>query len=369
MRVTREHPDLREDFRRQDLVAGLIEKIKRLAGDRRLRFMEVCGGHTAAMLQFGFHGLLPDNIELLSGPGCPVCVTSNEQMAQALDLASRSDSTLLTFGDMMRVPTPSGTLEYLRSSGASVEVVYSPMQCLSKAKKYPERQFIFLAIGFETTAPGTAVMLLKAREHNLTNLSILSGHKTMPEAMGWLVAQGEVDLDGFICPGHVSTIIGTRPYEFLAKDHGIPCAITGFEPIDLLYAVHSLTRQIVTEKTVVEDCYERSVEQCGNQKALEVLYSVFTACDAKWRGLGIIPGSGLRLSSEFDRFDAARNMKPTESLDHPFDHGCLCGEMLRGLIRPDQCPLFAKRCTPQSPVGPCMVSAEGSCNVYFRFKR
>lgn len=332
--------------------------------------MEVCGGHTASVLRFGIREMLPQNLRLISGPGCPVCVTPEGIVRQAMEIAGRDDCILATFGDMMRVPSAAGSLEEARAAGALIQVVYSPLDLIEVARRNPSKKVVFLAIGFETTAPATARLLIEAERESMSSIFILSAHKTMPEAMSWLLEQGETTLDGFICPGHVSVIIGGKPYEALSQKHGACCAIAGFEPLDMLLAIHCLVVQKINDTPRVDICYSRSVSWEGNMKAQRLLNTVFDSCPSTWRGLGVIANSGLRLKQRFARFDAVEAFDLSGEDDGTgaeCEGGCRCSEILRGLILPSECPFFARECRPESPVGACMVSPEGTCQNHYVF--
>lgn len=350
-----------DDFRDPEISRRLIEEILGLG--KRLTVMEVCGTHTMAISRSGLRPLLAPAVELLSGPGCPVCVTSEADIARAIALAELPDVILATFGDMMKVPGPQGTLLDAASRGARVKVVYSPLEALRLAEQHPESRVVFLGVGFETTAPTVAATLLSAREQKVENFYLLSLHKTVPPALRALVEQEDFRVEGFILPGHVSAIIGTRPYGFLAYEYGIPCVITGFEPADVLRAVYLL---LTMEKPSVEVEYSRAVRQEGNPKAMEVMEMVFEPCGAEWRGLGYIEGSGLRLREELSAHDAS--LWEVEVPPISGSKGCSCGDVLCGRIKPPECPMFARTCTPENPVGPCMVSSEGTCASYYLYE-
>ncbi len=336
------------------------------AGLPRLRFMEVCGSHTMAVARFGLKGLLPANLRLLSGPGCPVCVTPAGYLDHARALAALPGVALTTFGDMLRVPAGEGTLEDARARGADVRVVFSPLETLDLARREPERTFVFLGVGFETTAPATAALLRAAEASAPANLAVLVGHKTMPAAMRTLAAAPDLRLDGFLCPAHVSTIIGTAPYRFLAAEYGKPCVVTGFEPVDILEGIARLAEQARDGRAEVENQYRRAVRPEGNPVARALLDAVFEPAEAEWRGLGILAGSGLRLRERYRVYDAARRF-PVEippGRPHP---GCRCGEVMRGALEPEECRLFGTACAPEHPLGPCMVSQEGACAAAHRY--
>jgi len=336
---------------------------------RPLAFMEVCGTHTMAAFRSGLRSILPGTVRLLSGPGCPVCVTDNSFIDRAIAIASQPDVCVATFGDMIRVPGSVSSLEVARAAGADVRVVYSAMDARNLAVADSNRRVVFLGIGFETTAPGTAWTLEEAHRRGQANYGVLCAHKTMPQAMAALLAGGELRVDGFLCPGHVSVIIGSEPYEFICRKYGIPCVVAGFEPGDLLEALAALELQILDGRAAVEIQYSRSVRPEGNPAAVGLLERVFEPCDVSWRGLGTIPDSGLRIRPEFQAHDAGTWFDLLE-LPAPKEHpGCLCGDVLRGVRTPLDCPLFDRACTPASPVGACMVSAEGTCAAYYRYAR
>lgn len=350
-----------DDYRDPELSRRLVQAILGLG--RRMTVMEVCGTHTMAISRSGLRPLLAPAVELLSGPGCPVCVTSEADVARAIALAELPDVILATFGDMMKVPGPQGTLLDAASRGARVKVVYSPLEALKLARENPGSRVVFLGVGFETTAPTVAASLLAARAEGLANLYVLSLHKRVPPALRALVQQEDFRVEGFILPGHVSVVIGSRPYGFLAEEYGIPCVITGFEPADVLRAVYLL---MTMEEPRVEVEYSRAVRPGGNPRAVEIMEAVFEPCGAEWRGLGFIEDSGLRLREEFAEQDAS--LWEVEVPPAPGERGCRCGDVLCGRIRPTECPLFARVCTPDSPVGPCMVSSEGTCASYYLYE-
>lgn len=360
-----------KDFRQGDIIRGMAEEIRRVIGERPVTFMEVCGGHTASILRFGLPGLLPENVHLLSGPGCPVCVTPSSVIEQAVLCARRGKTVVASYGDLVRVPGVHHSLESARGEGAQVEVIFGAMDAVEMAEAHPQRDVVLVGIGFETTAPTTAAALLRARELRLRNFFLLSAHKTMPEAMKWLVTAGEVAIDGFICPGHVSTVTGSQMYQVLAKDLGKPCVIAGFEPADLMETILFLCRQVVEGRSEVEIAYRRAVRPEGNRKAQVVMNQVYQPCESEWRGLGAIPRSGLRLRHEFAEHDPIRRwgieLPADLALGEP--KGCICGEILRGVAIPTKCGLFGEACTPEHPVGACMVSDEGTCHAWYVYGR
>jgi hydrogenase expression/formation protein HypD len=355
-----------DEYRDPGAARKLAAEIGRVVGGagRPMRLMEVCGGHTMAVHRFGIPELLPDGVELLSGPGCPVCVTPTTYLDLAIELAARPDVVLTTFGDLYRVPGGEGSLEDAAAGGADVRVVYSARDALKIAREEPDREVVFLAVGFETTAPGTAATVLEADAVGAGNFRLLSGHKTMPEALAALVAAPEVPVDGFVLPGHVATITGPEPYEFLPRENGIACCVTGFEPTDVLLGVLSLVRQVAAGEPRLENRYRRAVRPGGNPRARDVVERVFQKADSQWRGLGLIPASGLAVREEWARF---RVEPPDPAVPSAENAACRCPEVLRGLIRPTDCPLFGAACTPDSPVGPCMVSSEGACAALFKY--
>jgi hydrogenase expression/formation protein HypD len=303
---------------------------------------------------------------MLSGPGCPVCVTDNADLDKAIALAQIPGVILTTFGDMLKIPASRSSLQEVRAEGADVRIVYSTMDALQIARENPTKSMVFLGIGFETTAPTTAASVLQAEQEGINNYYVLSLHKLCPPVIKALLDSGEVKLNGLICPGHVSAIIGSKPWEFAARDYGIPCVISGFEPLDVLQCVAMLVAQIENGESRVEIAYRRGVRPEGNRRALELMHQVFEACPARWRGIGVVPDSGLKLNWEFERFDAelAFEFDPGPAFE---PKGCICGDILRGVKTPQDCKLFAKVCTPENPVGPCMVSSEGSCAAYYLY--
>lgn len=355
-----------DEYRDAEKARPILEQIQRLA-DEPVRLMEVCGTHTVSIARYGLREILPESIELISGPGCPVCVTSNGDLDRAIALARIPGVAVATFGDMVRVPGSDSTLAEERARGRDVRVVYSPLDALKMVADEPEKKVIFLGVGFETTAPTVAATALEAAARGLKNFFIFSAHKTVPRALKALLDLGEVKLNGFILPGHVSAIIGSEPYEFMARDYGLACVISGFEPLDILQSVLLLVRQVKSRSPRVEIQYRRGVHPEGNPRAKEIMDQAFRPSDVEWRGLGLIPGSGLALRDEFAGMDASRvfDLKVPPAKELP---GCRCGDVLRGLIAPRECSLFGKICTPQNPTGPCMVSFEGCCAAAFKYR-
>jgi len=363
-----------DEFRDGGLARDLAESIRREV-DRPIKLMEVCGTHTMAIARYGIKSLLPENLKLISGPGCPVCVTPQTQIDSYIALGRSRDTILATFGDMVRVPGSVSTLEKERAAGADVRVVYSPMDAVSAAEEHPDKRVVFFGVGFETTTPAVALAIVEARNRGLANFHVLCAHKTIPPAMSALAGDPDVAIDGFICPGHVSTIIGGAAYEPVARDCGIPCVIAGFEPLDVLQAVLMLVRQAVRGRSEVEVQYSRAVSQEGNPAARECVAAVFEPADAEWRGIGMIPSSGLRFRLEFAAFDADRvfgDMRGQETRAQRAgiatqQAACECGSVLKGLKSPQDCLAFGSVCTPENPLGPCMVSSEGACAAEYRY--
>lgn len=352
-------------FKDPELARGLIETIHRLAPEHAT-LMEVCGTHTVAIARNGIRDLMPEGLRLASGPGCPVCVTCNRDIDTVIALARIPNVTTTTFGDMTRVPGSTSSLLAEQAAGRSVEIVYSPLDALAFAKAHPEREVVFVGVGFETTTPLVAMAIKRAKAMGLSNFTVFAAHKNMPGALELLVGDPTLELDALILPGHVSTIIGAEPYRFLAEKYGIPGVITGFEPVDVLQGIAMLVRQLHEGRAEIEIAYARGVMPEGNPVALAAIDEVFETCTATWRGLGDIPGSGYRIRDEFANFDAVRRFEPdVEPTRDP--KGCRCGDVLRARIAPNECPLFRTVCTPENPVGPCMVSSEGSCAAYYRY--
>ena len=352
-------------FKDPKLARGLIETIHRLAPEHAT-LMEVCGTHTVAIARNGIRDLMPEGLRLASGPGCPVCVTCNRDIDTVIALARIPNVTITTFGDMTRVPGSTSSLLAEQAAGRSVEIVYSPLDALAFAKAHPEREVVFVGVGFETTTPLVAMAIKRAKAMGLSNFTVFAAHKNMPGALELLVGDPTLELDALILPGHVSTIIGAEPYRFLAEKYGIPGVITGFEPVDVLQGIAMLVRQLHEGRAEIEIAYARGVMPEGNSVALAAIDEVFETCTATWRGLGDIPGSGYRIRDEFANFDAVRRFEPdVEPTRDP--KGCRCGDVLLARIAPNECPLFRTVCTPENPVGPCMVSSEGSCAAYYRY--
>lgn len=354
-----------DEYRDVGLAKKLVKRIERLS-TRQIRLMEFCGGHTFAIMKNGLRQLLPANIEMLSGPGCPVCVTANADIDKAISLANLPNVIITTFGDMMKVPGSYSSLQETRAQGEDIRIVYSTQDALQIARDNPDKSVIFIGIGFETTAPTIASSILQAETDKIRNFYILCLLKLCPPVMKALLDLGEIKLDGIVCPGHVSTIIGSHPYEFIPHSYGVACVVSGFELLDILLSVAMLVEQIETVKPRVEIAYRRGVKPEGNTKALELMEKVYEVDKAAWRGIGEIDGSGLKLRKEFEKFDANLSftfaVKPVREAK-----GCICGEILRGVKTPADCKLFRKVCIPENPVGPCMVSSEGACSAYYMY--
>jgi len=354
-----------EEYRNGELGKRLIERIHRHS-KKPARLMEFCGGHTATIVKNGIRQLLPPTIEMLSGPGCPVCVTASADLDKAIAMARLPDVIIATFGDMIKVPGSYSSLQQVKAEGGDIRIVYSTQDALNIARNNPAKSIVFIGIGFETTAPTIAASILEAAGEGIGNYYVLSLHKLCPPVMKALLDSGEVRLDGIVCPGHVSSIIGSHPYRFIPHDYGIACVISGFEPLDVLLCIDMLVAQIESGEPGVEIAYRRGVTPEGNQNALKVMEMVFEPCEANWRGIGNIPASGLRLRKEYIRFDAEHAFQI--ELEPPREpQGCLCGDILRGVKTPTDCKLFRKECHPEHPVGPCMVSPEGSCSIYYLY--
>lgn len=355
-----------DEFRNRADCEGAAKAIASIAKDTELTFMEVCGTHTMALFRYGIRDILPPGITLLSGPGCPVCVTPNSSIDRAVALAKRKDIIIATFGDMTRVPGSSSSLAREHSAGADVRIIYSPLQSLQIAEDNPGKKVVFLGIGFETTAPLIAATIKEAVKREMGNFSVLCCHRLIPPAISFLLESGKVGIDGFMLPGHVSVIIGTDAYGFIAEQHGKACVVAGFEPFDMLQSVLMLLKQVKESRPVVENQYTRAVRSEGNVHALQSMREVFESCDCEWRGLGTIPQSGLRIKDRYRMHDAMNipvDVEPSREYA-----GCICGAILRGELTPADCTLFGTVCTPEEPKGACMVSSEGTCAAYYKYR-
>lgn len=355
-----------DEYRDGQKVLQLAELIRKTSR-KEVAFMEVCGGHTMAIQKFGIPSLLPSNIRLISGPGCPVCVTDRQFIDRAVTYSRLDDVILTTYGDLIRVPGSTSSLDNEKAQGGDIRIVYSILDALETAKKNPQKKVIFLGIGFETTTPATAAGILNAISQDIRNFYVYSAHKIMPPAMEALIDEG-VKIDGYIAPGHVSTITGTKMYNSIPEKYGLGCVISGFEPVDLLQSVYMLVKQVEEGKPSVEIQYKRAVRKEGNIKARAMMEEVFDLRDDWWRGLGVLPLSGMGLKSRHSAFDAevqlSVEVEPTRE-----DKGCICGEILKGVKSPKDCKLFGKVCHPGNPVGACMVSNEGACHAFYRYNQ
>ncbi len=355
-----------EEFRDGELAKKLIKRIQKIS-KKELRLMEVCGTHTMSIFRHGIRSVLPEGITLLSGPGCPVCVTAQKDIDAYVAFARVKDVIVTTFGDLMKVPGSGSTLAKEKALGADVRIVYSIFDAINIAKKNPAKEVVFCAVGFETTTPTIAASILSARADGVVNFSIYAANKLTPPALAALMETDGVNVDGFILPGHVSVITGTKAYQSTFEAYDIPSVIAGFEPIDILQAVLILVEQNEAGKPELVNAYPRAVSDEGNVKAKAIMNQVFELSHATWRGIGEIPDSGMALRKEFAVFDAAQKFDMTNLPEVPEPKGCACGEILMGLKIPEECKLYKKVCTPMNPVGPCMVSSEGACAAYYRY--
>jgi hydrogenase expression/formation protein HypD len=354
-----------DEFRNEVYAKLLVSKIQNKK-DKKLNIMEVCGTHTMSIFRYGIRDVLPENIKLISGPGCPVCVTPQSYIDTAIELSTKDNVIITTFGDLMRVPGKNTSLLKRRAEGGDIRIVYSPMDAMLLAQKNPSKRVVFLSVGFETTTPMTAVTVIEAKKNGIDNLFFLTSHKLIPPAMEALVQDKNLNIDGFLLPGHVSAIIGEKPYTFLSEEYNIPAVVAGFEPIDILQAVNTLLDMIYSGKNNIENDYKRIVKEQGNIQAIEYLNRVFKIVDSRWRGIGIIPKSGYEFNKEYEQFDAIKHFE-IEYKEYDGSPGCKCGEILKGKITPLECPLFKKICTQDNPIGSCMVSSEGTCAAYYRY--
>ena len=358
-----------DEFRDPELITKAAEEIRRLAETgHHYRIMEVCGGHTHAIYRFGLKDILPNNIELIHGPGCPVCVLPMGRIDDGLDIARKNDAIFAAFGDMMRVPGAHGSPFEHKARGTDVRIVYSPADALQIARKNPDRHVIFFAIGFETTAPSTALTLMRAKREDIHNFSVFCNHVTIVPAIRAILDSPDMRLDGFIGPGHVSTVIGCRPYEWIARAEGKPVVTSGFEPLDLLQSIVMLLRQLRAGEAKVENQYKRVVPWEGNRAALKAMAEVFELRPHfEWRGLGFISQSALSIRKEYAEWDSEQRFDvPETRVADP--KAAQCGEVLKGVLKPAQCKLFGKECTPEHPIGALMVSSEGSCAAYYSYE-
>ena len=357
--------NIQDMFRNREVATKIAKEIFMLNPGRRIKIMHVCGSHEVTVRKYGLRSILPDWIEIIAGPGCPVCVTTSAEIDEAIELAKRGN-IITTFGDLFRVPGSVASLADAKTDGADVRIVYGASDAVDLARRNPEKEVVHVAIGFETTSPTIASELIRKPP---PNISLLVCHRLIPPAMGFLLASGDVALDGFLCPGHVSTIIGSKPYEPISEKYKVPQVVAGFEPIDVLLGVWMLLKQVKDGRHEVEIEYTRSVRPEGNMLAQEAMKQVFDVVDKPWRGFPVIPSSALELRSDFENFDSHErfDISVESAIDMP--SGCRCGEVLRGLIYPHECPMFGNACTPLKPIGPCMVSSEGTCNIAFNYGR
>ena len=360
-----DHMKYIDEYRDTQLGKNLIKRIASIS-KRPVKLMEFCGGHTVSILKHGIRQLLPANIQMLSGPGCPVCVTPVADIDKAVTLAHKPETIITTFGDMIRVPGSNSSLQKAKAEGADVRIVYSTQDAIEIARQNPLRSVVFIGVGFETTSPTVAASVMQALKEGLTNYSVLSLHKLTPPVMKALLTSREIELEGIICPGHVSAITGSKPYEFIGAEHDISAVISGFETLDILLAVEMLVKQIEEGRHVLENAYPRVVRYEGNRQAIDIMNEVFEVSPSCWRGIGIVAESGLRLRDKYRAFDAEKTfeIEQTDVKEHP---GCICGDILRGVKGPHDCKLFGSVCDPGHPVGPCMVSAEGTCSAYYLY--
>lgn len=356
-----------DEYRDLSLVKPLVAELKK-AVTRPLRVMEVCGSHTMAIFRNGLRSILPAGMELVSGPGCPVCVTSASHMDAFIAMADHPGVRVAIFGDLFRVPGTRTSLAEASSRGAQIDIVYSPMDALELAMHHPDQQVVFLGVGFETTTPGIAATILAAKTRNIDNFLVFSTQKTMPAPMEALLSDPQLKIDGLLCPGHVSSIIGAGAWKPLAEKYHLACVVGGFETADLVKSLILLARQVGTNDIKVENAYPRAVSWEGNLRARKMVEEIFEPADMDWRGLGHIPASGLKIRDKYTAFDAVVRLDVTlPKAEEP--KGCMCGNILKGMNNPRECPLFDTRCTPAHPVGPCMVSSEGTCAAYHKYGR
>ena len=353
----------------QGAAAQIIAELRDIVGahGKKIRLMEVCGTHTVAIFRAGLRQILPEEVELVSGPGCPVCVTADDYIDAAIAYAGMEDVIITTFGDMLKVPGTHSSLAAAQAAGADVRIVYSPLDALAIATENPAKKVVFLAVGFETTAPTEAAAVLAAEAQGIRNFFLLSAQKLVPPVMRALLDGGETHVDGFLLPGHVAVVTGTEMFEFLARDYHVPGVVGGFEPLEILRAIQLLVRQIGAGEARIENAYETVVRPVGNPVARAAIERVYEPATVRWRGLGEIPASGLAMREEYAAFDFARVRPLSVGVVGDGRHGCRCGEVLRGAIVPRDCNLFGKACVPEHAVGPCMVSVEGTCAAWYKY--
>jgi len=354
-----------QEYRDGQLSRKILDRIREISR-KPIRLMEVCGTHTVSIFRNGIRSVLPDTISLISGPGCPVCVTAQNEIDACIALAREPETIVATFGDLIRVPGSGSSLQKEQANGADIRIVYSALDAVSIAEQNLDKTVVFLGVGFETTAPTVAASILSAKEAGVANYTVYCAHKVVPPALEALMSPGNLGIDGFLLPGHVSVIIGSDAYADFFRKYHIPCVIAGFEPTDLLQSILRLAEMIETGAPALENGYPRAVTAQGNRRAREIMNTVYEPCDAEWRGLGPITGSGLCISKEFESFDAVKRFGIVLPEAKPIK-GCACGDILTGRMTPPECPLYKKVCTPIDPVGPCMVSSEGTCAAYFKY--
>ncbi len=357
-----------DEYRDEELTRNLLDQIRHIV-TRQWTLMEVCGGQTHSILKSGLDQLLPTEIELVHGPGCPVCVTPLELIDKAIALASRSDVIFVSYGDMLRVPGSDRDLFSVKAAGGDVRIVYSPLDALKIAREHPDKTVIFFGIGFETTAPANAMAVVQAKVQGIKNFAMLVSHVTVPPAISALLESPDVRVDGFLAAGHVCTVMGYWEYEPLVKKYHVPIVVTGFEPVDILHGVLKCVKQLEEGRSEVENAYARSVTRDGNQPAQAIINQVFDHCDRPWRGIGVIPQSGYRFREAYAAFDAELRFPEVRAIETKESSLCISGQVLQGLKKPNQCPAFGKECTPQTPLGATMVSSEGACAAYYRYGR
>ncbi len=354
-----------DEYRDQALITPLVGELQRSVS-KPVRLMEVCGTHTMAIFRSGIRSILPDGMEIVSGPGCPVCVTSASHMDAFIALAELPAVRLTIFGDLFRVPGSNGSLAHASSRGAKIDIVYSSMDALDIARQHPDELVVFLGVGFETTTPGIAATIMAAHRQQIDNFCVFSTHKVIPGPLDVLLQDPDLNINGLLCPGHVSAIIGAGAYQPFVDRYRLACVVAGFEPADLLNGLIRLARQIGADRPVVDNIYPRVVSWDGNRRALAMVDEVFEPVDMEWRGLGMIAGSGLKIREPYRLFDAEHRLDITLPIaEEP--KGCRCGQVLKGQTTPPRCPLFGSRCTPSTPIGPCMVSSEGTCAAYYKY--
>lgn len=357
----------KDEFSQSNIAVKIASAIRQIPLDKKINLMEVCGTHTHQISRFGIRSMLPEKVSLLSGPGCPVCVTPNEYMDHALALSQSPGVIITTFGDMFRVPGSYSSLQEEKGRGGDIRITYSSADALEIARKNPDKNIVFLGVGFETTSPTIAATILQAREENIDNFSVLAGFKTLPNALKTLAESPELNIHGLICPGHVSIVTGTKMYELIASKYGIACVVTGFEALDILEGIKLLVKQVSEGRAEVENEYSRVVRPEGNMKAMKIMEQVFKPVDSRWRGISLIPRSGLDFRQEFSDFDASKKFD-VEIPPPRYAKGCICGQILTGVKSPLDCPSFGKICNPENPIGACMVSSEGTCAAYYRYR-